>query len=251
MPDAVTFVGHSTVLIELGGMRILTDPLLRGRFLHARRIAPPPAEGLLDEVDVVLVSHLHMDHLDFPSIRGLDRRVPFVVTKGGGRVLRRRGFRDVTEVDPGEKLSLGPVGLEATDARHDGRRWPVGLAVEALGYLLRSSTASVYFAGDTDLYEGMSELAGRVDLALLPIGGWGPRVGEGHLDGHSAAEAAARIQPRCVVPIHWGTYLRFDLVGRRPDLVAEQPRTLLADTSRLAPGVDVRVLAPGETLRID
>lgn len=246
--DSVTFVGHSTVLIELGGFRVLTDPLLRRRFLHARRVVPPPARGLLDDVDALLVSHLHMDHLHFPSIRGLDRKTPVVVSTGGGRVLRRRGFRDITEVDPDETISLGPIEVTVTDALHEGRRWPVGPHVEALGYLLHGPAHTVYFAGDTDLYDGMAALAGQVDVALLPISGWGPKVGEGHLNGHSAAEAAAIIKPRYVVPIHFGTYLRMDLIDRHPELLSEQPETLVADAARLAPDVDVRVLRPGETL---
>jgi L-ascorbate metabolism protein UlaG (beta-lactamase superfamily) len=215
--------------------------------MHARRVAPAPPEDLLEGLNAVLVSHLHMDHLDFPSLRGLDRRVPFVVTAGGGRVLRRRGFRDVTEVDAGDEIALGPVHLEVTDARHDGRRWPLGPQVDALGFLLRGSGAGVYFAGDTDLYDAMADLAGRVDVALLPIGGWGPRVGVGHLDGRRAAQAAAMIRPRVVVPIHWGTYQRVDLVGRRPDLLSDPPRGLVAQAAKLAPDVDVRVLNPGES----
>ena len=250
MGNAVTFVGHATVLIEIGGKRILTDPLLRPRFMHARRVAPPPPADLLEGLDALLVSHLHMDHLDFKSIKGLDRSTPVVVTAGGGRVLRRRGFRDITEVEPGDETALGPVEFAITDARHDGRRWPVGPHVEALGFLLQDSAAGVYFAGDTDLYNGMADLAGRVDVALLPVGGWGPRVGPGHLDGRRAAEAAAMIRPRIVVPVHWGTYQRADLVGRRPDLLTEPPRKLVAEAAALAPDVEVRVLQPGQTLAL-
>lgn len=237
------------MLIELGGHRILTDPLLRPRFLHVRRVVAPPSRELLDGVDALLVSHLHMDHLDFPSIRRLDRRTPVVVPAGGGRVVRRRGFRDITEVEPGETISLGPAEVRVTDALHEGRRWPVGPHVEALGYLLRGPGGqTVYFAGDTDLFEAMADLVGEVDVALLPISGWGPSVGEGHLDGRRAAEAAARIRPRQLVPIHWGTYLRRDLAGRRPELLAGQLKTLVVEVQRLAPAVELRVLRPGERL---
>lgn len=246
--DAITFVGHSTVLMELGGRRLLTDPLLRPRFLHTRRVVPPPPEDLLERVDVLLVSHLHPDHLDFSSIRRLDRGTPVVVPAGGGRVLRRRGFRGITELEPGDVARIGDAEVAATHALHEGRRWPIGPHVEALGYLLRGPAHTVYFAGDTDLYDGMADLEGEVDVALLPIAGWGPKVGDGHLDGRQAAEAAAMIKPRYLVPIHWGTYLRMDLIGRRPELLFEQARTLTKEVARLAPDVDVRVLRPGETL---
>ena len=249
--DRLTFVGHSTVLLELGGTRLLTDPLLRPRLLHARRVADPPPAGVLDGLDALLVSHLHPDHLDFRSLRGLDRGVRLVVPEGGGRVVRRRGFRDITELRAGGTAAVGGVEIEAVFAAHDGRRLPVGPRVEALGFLLAAPGApTVYFAGDTDLHDDMSELAGRVDVALLPVGGWGPKVGEGHLDGRRAAEAAALIRPRVVIPIHWGTYLRSDLIGRRPELLTEPPERLTEEAARLVPDVEVAVLEPGRSLEL-
>jgi L-ascorbate metabolism protein UlaG (beta-lactamase superfamily) len=248
--DRLTFLGHSAVRLELGGTTLLTDPLLRRRFLHAPRAAPVPGAGILDDVDALLVSHLHMDHLDFPSIRALDRGVEAIVPAGGERVLRRRGFRNVTGLVPGEAARVGAVEVGATEADHDGRRWPVGPAVEALGFDLRAPGSRVYFAGDTDLFDGMKELGPGIDVALLPIGGWGPRVGRGHLDPERAARAAAMIRPRIVVPIHWGAYLRIDLARRRPHLLTDPPRELAAQVKAVAPGVDVQVLAPGSSLSL-
>lgn len=249
MGDVATFVGHSTVRLELGGTNLLTDPLLRQRFLHARRQVGPATAGVLEGLDAVLVSHLHMDHLDFPSIRGLDRDVRMVVPAGGGRVVRRRGFRRVTELRPGESVKVGSVEVVATPADHDGRRWPLGPAVDAIGYDIRADTR-IYFAGDTDLFDEMADLAGAIDVALLPIGGWGPKVGEGHLDGLRAAQAAAMIRPRVIVPIHWGTYLRADLARSHPELLSEPPRELVARVAELAPESEVRVLQPGESLTL-
>jgi L-ascorbate metabolism protein UlaG (beta-lactamase superfamily) len=248
-PDAVTYVGHATVLLELNGTRILTDPLLRPRFMHARRVARPVPGDLLEGLDAVLVSHLHMDHLDFRSLRGLDRGVEFIVPAGGARVVGRRGFRNVTELSPGEAAHVGPIEVSATLADHDGRRWPVGPSRDALSYLLTADRRA-YFAGDTDLTDDMVELGDGIDVALLPVGGWGPRVGEGHLDWRRAAQAAAMIKPRIVVPIHWGTYQRADLAGRRPDLLSQPPQKLVAEAETLAPDVEVRVLQPGETLTL-
>lgn len=247
--DQLTFIGHSTVLLRIGGVRMLTDPLLRPRFLHARRIAPPPSEYLLEGLDALLISHLHQDHLDFPSIRNLDRDTPVVAAAGAARVLRRRGFHRVSELVPGESTEIGSVEIVATDAHHDGRRYPVGARVPALGFDVRGSSR-VYFAGDTDLFDGMARMGPGLDVALLPIGGWGPRVGAGHMDGLRAAKAAALIRPRVVVPIHWGTYLRADLIRRRPELLTDPPRLLEQEMARLAPGVEARVLLPGETLEI-
>jgi L-ascorbate metabolism protein UlaG (beta-lactamase superfamily) len=248
--DTITFAGHSTVRLELDGTTLLTDPLLRERFLHVRRHAEPAAEGLLEGVDAVLVSHLHPDHLDFPSIRHVDRGVEMVIPAGGRRMLRRRGFRNVTELRPGDRARVGAIDVIATPAVHDGRRYPVGPRVEALGFDLRAPATRVYFAGDTDLFDEMAQLGPGVDVALLPVAGWGPSVGRGHLDPRRAAQAAAMIAPRVVIPIHWGTYLRAGLERRREELLDNPPHQLMAHAHELAPRVEVRVLDPGESMSV-
>jgi L-ascorbate metabolism protein UlaG (beta-lactamase superfamily) len=233
--------------MEVGGTALLTDPLLRDRFLHIRRRVEAPPPETIEGLHALLISHLHPDHLDFPSIERVDRGVEVLVPAGGAKLLRRRGFRRVTELAPGESTRVGSVDVIATPAAHDGRRYPIGPEVNAIGYDVRGSSR-VYFAGDTDLFDGMADLADGVDLALLPIGGWGPRVGRGHLDPARAARAAAMIRPRIVIPIHWGTYLRMGLGGE--GLLTDPPRKLIASAAELAPGVEVRVLKPGESTRL-
>ena len=120
-------------------------------------------------------------------------------------MLRRRGHSDVTEIDVGERLTIGSVTVDATFAAHDGGRGPLGARGSALGFVLAGSRR-LYFAGDTDLFDGMEELGEGLDLALVPIWGWGPSLGSGHLDPEGAARAVALLKPRIAVPIHWGTY---------------------------------------------
>ena len=246
--DRITYVGHATVLIEIGGARLLTDPVLGSRLLQIIvRQHPEPVPEVSEEIDAVLISHLHHDHLDFSSLKRIGAQVPVIVPVGGGRVIRRRGFANVIELASGDSTRVGGIEVTATEAIHDGRRHKVGRRVEAIGYLLGSSARGVYFAGDTDLFDGMSELAGRLDVALLPIGGWGPRVGAGHLDPRRAATAAAMLEPRLAIPIHWGTLLRFDL-GRRGDEILHAPaRRFVDQLAELAPGVEPVVLEPGES----
>ncbi|MGH2950696.1 MAG: MBL fold metallo-hydrolase, partial [Solirubrobacterales bacterium] len=146
---------------------------------------------------------------------------------------------------------LGEVDVVATPAAHRGRRYPIGRRIPALGFDLRAGGRRLYFAGDTALFDGMRELAGRLDVALLPIAGWGDTVGlSHHLDPTTAAKAAAMLRPRIVVPIHWGTLLRAGLARRRPDLLSDPPREFVARAAELAPEVEVRVLAPGESLEL-
>jgi L-ascorbate metabolism protein UlaG (beta-lactamase superfamily) len=245
--NGIRFVGHATLLVELGGARLLTDPLLSGGIAHVRRRVPVPRAEELLPLDAVLVSHAHADHLDPTSLRMVARHCPVIAPHGCGNVLRRAGLRDVTEVAAGERIVVRGVTVEAVPALHDGRRYPLGPPVAALGYLLEGG-ARVYFAGDTDLFDGMASLAGRVDVAALPIWGWGPRVPAGHLDPEGAARAAALIRPAVAVPIHWGT-LRSIGAQRGVDPMTPARRFEEA-VRRVAPGTSVRVLLPGERLEL-
>lgn len=242
----ISFIGHATVQIRTGGVRLLTDPLVRGRVAHLWRIVPPPSLAELEAPDAVLVSHAHLDHLDVPSLRLLNGAGLIVLPKGWARLARRAGFRDIAEVEVGDRVSIGAVEVVATPAEHDGRRIPLGRHAQALGYLI-TEAEQVYFAGDTDLFDGMRDVASRLDVALLPVAGWGPRLPAGHLDPERAARAAALLRARLAVPIHWGTLATPR--GRPTD--PERPaREFARLATSLAPDVDVRILRPGETLSL-
>jgi L-ascorbate metabolism protein UlaG (beta-lactamase superfamily) len=206
--------------------------------MHLRRQVPVELEPLRD-LTATLVSHVHFDHLDLPSLRTLGVHVPVVVPRGAGRLLR--GFADVREVDVGDEVRFGRVTVRATPAEHAGTRLLVRDA-PSLGFVV-SGSKQVYFAGDTDLFEGMSALADELDVALVPVAGWGPKVGAGHLDPERAAQAVRLLRPRIAVPIHWGTL-------RLPTVAAshEPPERFRRLTADLAPDVDVQVLRPGTAL---
>ena len=242
MTARLTYVGHATVLIDLDGVRLLTDPILRNRVMHLRRAMPVPHDALRG-IDAVLISHGHWDHLDLPSLDRLGRELPIVCPQGLGGLIRKRGFHAVTEVEVGERVTVGAVQVTAVHAEHDGTRGPFGASAAALGFVVGGSR-SVYFAGDTDLFDGMAELQ-AIDVALLPVAGWGSKVGPGHLDPARAAQAAAVLQPRVAVPIHWGTLAR---VGRSPE--PDPPHELARLVLELAPDVDVQVVDPGGTLTL-
>ena len=244
----IEYVGHATVFVDLDGVRLLTDPLLRNRVAHLRRSTPVAARTRRG-VDAVLVSHAHYDHLDLPSLEKLGKKVPVVVPKGLGGLLRKRRFEAVLEVEEGETLAIGELEIRAVAAEHSGARSPLGVRAEPIGYVITGSK-SIYFAGDTDLFDEMEGL-GPVDLGLIPIWGWGPGLGGGHLDPEGAAEAVARIQPSVVVPIHWGTYFPIHLGLRgRPTFVDLPPLAFQAALSEKAPDVELRVLKPGESTEL-
>jgi L-ascorbate metabolism protein UlaG (beta-lactamase superfamily) len=219
----VTWIGHSTVLLELDGVRLLTDPVLRQRVFHLRRVVGPPAE--IGPVDAILISHGHYDHLDSKSLARFDRTTRVIAPK------RVRGFENVVEVAAGDEVAVGAVAVTATPAEH---------VRGSVGFLVTGSPR-IYFAGDTDLFDGMRELA-PVDVALLPIAGWGPRLPPGHLDPERAAHALELLRPRIAVPIHWGTYTR---VGLKRD--EQEPARRFAE---LAADFDVRLLPVGGSLDV-
>lgn len=235
----LAWYGHSTVLVELDGARVLTDPVLRRRVGHLRRAEAVQPDAIAP-VDLILISHVHWDHLDLRSLDGLGRDTRVVVPRGAGQLLERRGFTHVTEVAEGDHADVDGLAVVATHADHSAGRGPLGVKAPSLGYLL-GDERRVYFAGDTDLFAGMSGLADRLQVALLPIAGWGPRLPPGHLDPERAATALRMLRPRIAVPIHWGTYR--PLYGRGP---AESPEDEFARrAAQLAPEVDVRILPIG------
>jgi L-ascorbate metabolism protein UlaG (beta-lactamase superfamily) len=246
--SAITWVGHATVLIELDGLRVLTDPVLRDRIGPLVRIARTPPRDVDDHIDGVMLSHLHADHADLPTLRRIAKPVPVFAPHQAQAWLRRRGLRDIRELRRGDQVDIGPLKVTAVEATHERRRRPFGVAADPIGYVVQGSR-SVYFAGDTDLFDGMVELRGSVDVALLPVWGWGPRLPPGHLNPRTAATAAALIKPAIAIPIHWGTFAPAWSAKRSPD--PQRPaREFAAFAEQHAPATEVRILMPGERVAI-
>jgi L-ascorbate metabolism protein UlaG (beta-lactamase superfamily) len=245
-PGSVTYIGHATVRIDIDGTRLLTDPVLRGRVGPLARHGAAPSPQATEGVDAVLISHMHRDHADLGSLRRLGPDARLLVPPGSRRFFERHGFTVVTELKPGESSSIGRLTVTAVDAHHDGGRRRHAAAARSLGFLI-GGRRNVYFAGDTDLFDGMSALSSDLDLALLPIWGWGPTLGPGHLDPERAAHAAALLSPRLAVPIHWGTLYPFGLARFRPDQLRLPAERFAAFMRELAPQVGTRVLSPGES----
>jgi L-ascorbate metabolism protein UlaG (beta-lactamase superfamily) len=241
------------VRIDLAGHRVLTDPLLTGRVGPLRRVVAVPAPETYAGVDLVLLSHLHGDHLHLPSLRLLGSHVRIVVPRGAGAWLRARGFRHVTEVLPGQTITHGALRVTAVPAEHAGHRWAPRLAhgpdAPAVGHRLEGGGRRLYAAGDTGLTDAMWRLGEPgVDVALLPVWGWGLTLGPGHLDSAGAAEAAARLRARVAVPVHWGTLalpgsLRLPRMRR---LLVDPPREFAAAVAARGPATAVVVAEPGQ-----
>lgn len=250
----VTWWGHATTTIEANGTRLLTDPVLTARIAHLRRRRGPAPLPEAGECDAVLVSHLHADHLHLSSLPFISPDAALIVPRGAAKLIHADSGATYSdrciEVAPGNQVKVGSLEITAVTAHHDGRRLPwSSYSAQAVGYRVDGSP-SVWFAGDTDLYDGLAAEAGQVDLALVPVGGWGPSLGPGHLDPVRAAEAVRRVGAGTAVPVHFGTFWPIGCDWMKPELFlppGERFKTAMTDVD---PAVKVEVLTPGDSLEV-
>ncbi|CAL9606395.1 putative protein [Streptomyces sp. enrichment culture] len=250
----ITWWGHATCTVVDSDVRVLTDPLFARRLAHLRRrrgALPPAGAG---RAELVLVSHLHADHLHVPSLARLTPGTRLLVPRGAPRSvpsLRRLGHLRIDEVGPGDETRMGDLLVRAVPAAHDGRRLPVGPhRSPALGYVVEGE-ARTYFAGDTGLFDTMAKEVGPVDVALLPVGGWGPFLGEGHLDAGRAAEALALLGAAHAVPVHYGTYWPIGMDAVRPHEFHAPGDDFVRLAAERAPSAAVHRLGHGESVRLE
>jgi L-ascorbate metabolism protein UlaG (beta-lactamase superfamily) len=243
----ITYIGHATLLIETAGTRLLTDPLLRNRVMHLRRHTGRVPEQLLQNLDAVLISHLHWDHFDLPSLKKIPGDPEFIVPFGGGKLLQEKGWEKIREVYLGDKINIGDLHVRAVYADHGRDLLTLGRKADCLGYMIEGDY-SIYFPGDTDVFPGMTRLSNDLDVALVPVWGWGLTLGSGHMNPDRAATALQLLQPRVAIPIHWGTYfpLGFGRLSHR--FLRRPPRLFKRRAERQAPQVNILHMEPGETV---
>ncbi len=252
--SSVTWWGHSTIWLADSGVSLLTDPLLTDRLIHLRRMAGP-APQLPGAPDAVLLSHLHADHFHLPSLRAVPGEPLLVLPRGtAGFVVKSLGREwapRCVELEPGEETTVGAVTIRAVHAAHDGGRGPWSrLRSVAMGFVVEGS-ARTWYAGDTGLFDAMATL-GPLDLALIPVGGWGPTLGaHGHLDAADGAEALRRVKAAYAVPVHYGTFWPAGLSRFRPHMFHEPGTEFARRAAVSSPDTQVRVLAQGETLSFE
>ena len=214
-----------------------------------RRHGPTPDAATLGGLDAVLVSHAHPDHFDRASLRQLGAgspRVPLLVPPGLGPAATSLGGA-VQELRVGESVEIGRVRITAVPALH--LRWPLRPRALTIGFLIEGSSG-VYFAGDTRYFPSMADLAGRVDVALLPVGRWGPHPGPDRLGPASAARAARVVGASVAIPIHWGTFYPAGFWRVWPRPLREPAARFSEELAGIAPNIDVRVLEPGSETEI-
>ena len=236
---SVTWIGHSTMLVQMSGVTFLTDPIWSNvpspvSPIGPRRFVPPGvAIDDLPAIDFVVISHNHYDHLDLPTLRDLAKRNPqtqFLVPLGNARLLRQAGLRKVEELDWGQSLQIGPVQVHCLPAKHWSKR-----SLTDTNKALWSSWAVIgddrrfYHAGDTGYFPGFVAIGkqlGPFDLAAVPIGAYAPRtmMRSSHMNPEEAVTAALDVTAKAAVAMHFGT---FDL----SDEPLQQPPQRFADAA--------------------
>jgi len=217
----VTWLGHSTTLIEIAGRRVLTDPVWGPRasptrFAGPRRFQPVPVPlRALPPVDVIVISHDHYDHLDYPTIRALRKSaVPIVTSLGVGRHLERFGIAPerIHELDWWETYRLPDSDLTVTAApsqHFSGRGIKDRNATLWSAMVIRSGDRAVFFSGDTGLTTEYAEIGARLgpfDLVMLEVGAYHPAWGDIHLGPDNALQAHRLLGSGAFLPVHWGTF---------------------------------------------
>jgi L-ascorbate metabolism protein UlaG (beta-lactamase superfamily) len=252
----VTWLGHSTALIEIDGLRLLTDPVLSARaspvpFAGPKRFTPPALTvAQLPPIDAVILSHDHYDHLDRETVLELADRVGhFYTTLGVGQRLIGWGIaaERVTELDWWQEASFGPLTLAATPAQHfSGRGLRDGNATLWASWVVLGTRERLFFSGDTGMHAGFAQIGeryGPFDLTLIECGAYHALWPDVHMQPEQSLAAHQLVRGRTMMPVHWGT---FDLAIHRWDEPAERIRALAAQQ-----GVRLVQPRPGETVRPD
>jgi L-ascorbate metabolism protein UlaG (beta-lactamase superfamily) len=248
--QTITWIGHSTFLIQMNGLNILTDPVWAKRMGTGKRLTEPGLKLTdIPEIDIVVISHGHYDHLDFGSIKRLKGNPVFYVPEGLRSAFTRRGYKNVREAGWWETFEEGALKIDFVPAQHWTKRTLTDTNTSHWGgWVLRADGGKpIYFAGDTGYFRGFREIAERLapEVILMPIGAYEPEwfMKDSHINPEDAAKAFTEMEGKLFIPMHYGAYRLADDTGPEAleRLYAEWERRELEDGK-------LKALDLGETL---
>jgi L-ascorbate metabolism protein UlaG (beta-lactamase superfamily) len=245
----ITYIGHATLLIEYGDMNVITDPMFSKRIAFSnikRHMAPKPKFEQLPEINVILISHWHFDHLDKRTMKRFSRDAKVLINVHLGKIPRRLGFTDVRALEWWESTTVGRLKITSVPAFHFSGRPPFFTRKNYCGFVIEADgEKTVYFAGDTGLNNNFAEIGRRFDVhvAILPIGAYKPKsFRKHHLSPEDALEAKRIMGAKILVPCHWGA---FNLSWEPMD---EPPERLMKAARKEGIEKEVAMLNPGESV---
>ncbi|MDU0330743.1 MULTISPECIES: MBL fold metallo-hydrolase [Paenibacillus] len=257
--STITWIGHSTFLIQYQGLNIVTDPVWAMRMGFQRRLTEPGIPiHQLPPIDVILISHSHYDHMHFASIRRIYHKdTTIIVPVGLGRKMWRKGFYNVHEMNWWERIRIGEVDISFVPTQHWTRRTPFdtntshwgGYVLEPVPSEAEKKPPVIYFAGDSGYFRGFAEIGERyqIDVALLPIGAYEPEwfMTSQHTTPEEALQAFVDVKAKLMIPMHYGTFRLADDTAQEALDRLEKERVRLGFSEET-----IRLLHHGETLRL-
>lgn len=248
MTTTLRWLGHATTVLDLDGTRVVTDPLLGRHAGLLRRRGGQPRDADWSVPDLVLLSHLHHDHAELASLRRLGD-VPVITAPANAAWLRAKGLHAALGLHEDAWFRAAGVSVRLVPAVHGHRPMP-HRPNATNGHLVRTDAVTIWVAGDTEPFAAMADLAelagAAIDVAVVPVGGWGPRLSGGHMDPVQAAEACRVVGARLAVPVHWGTLHAPASRRLPPGWMDRAGPAFAAALAHHAPGCRSVVLQPGE-----
>lgn len=244
----VTWIGHASFLLQFADHSVIVDPNWARWHGFVKRLREPglPLKAI-PELDLVLVSHAHFDHLHKPSLKVLQARGGIVVPRGSANLVNRLGFPAVHEVKVWDHFEFNSLNVVHTPSHHWGARYLHDTHRDYGGYLIESGGKSVFHCGDSAWFDGFAEIGRRlpnIDVALMPIGAYeAPSGRDVHMNPEEAVRAFAEIGAKVMIPMHYGTFP----LGNEP--IDEPVERLLMEADRL--GISEKILIPEEGVGIE